>query len=530
MIKDIKQVAKKLKINSKDMFCYGNNIAKINIDQNVDNNKINNSKLILVTAMTSNKSGIGKTTVSIGLADALNKLGKNVCLALREPSLGPVFGIKGGATGGGKSQVYPSDEINLHFTGDFHAIAQANNLLCSILDNHMFFGNALKIDPKKIFIKRCLDINERSLRDISYKIKDYTIKTGFNITAASEVMAILCLSENLDVLKQNLGNILVALDISGNPIYARDLNAQESMTILLKDAIKPNLVQTLDGTPAFVHLGPFANIAHGCNSITATKQALKYADYVVTEAGFGSDLGAEKFLNIKTRELNKTPDAVVLVVTISVVKEHGDGDLLKGFENVKKHIHNLTTVFGLNTVVAINVHKQDTQKEINQITKLIEAMGVKVRKAQGFAKGASGCLELANLVIENAKNPTKMNYVYEMTDSIEAKIEKIAQKVYGAKKVKYSKKAKQQLALIHQFGFDKFYVNMAKTQFSFSGDKSLLGAPKNFTLTIDDIEIRSGAKMIVAIAGKMLLMPGLGKNSNYNNMIIRSYGKIDGLF
>lgn len=487
-------------------------------------------KLILVTAMTSNKSGIGKTTVSIGLCDALNKLRHNAMLALREPSMGPVFGIKGGATGGGKATVQPSDEINLHFTGDFHAIAQANNLLSSIIDNHIFQGNKLNINPNKIYFKRCLDINDRSLREIEYQIGDYKIKTGFNITAASEVMAILCLSKNLEELKENLGNILVALDFNNNPIYARHLNAENAMALLLKDAIKPNMVKTTYGSFALIHLGPFANIAHGCNSLTATQTALSLADYCVTEAGFGSDLGAEKFLNIKTRLLNKVPDAVVLVVTLKVILEHGNGNLIAGFENVKKHIYNIKNVFGLNMAVAINKHKDDNLEDIKLLFDLCKNESVSTYIADAYNEGANGCLTLAQNIVKICEQKNNFKYVYDMQDSITEKIEKIATKVYGASKVNYSNLALEKIKLAEQFNMNDFFVNIAKTQFSFSDDKNLLGAPTDFEFNITDIEIRSGAKMIVAIAGSMLLMPGLGKNSNYLNMTINNEGEIEGLF
>ena len=490
----------------------------------------NGGKLILVTAMTSNKSGIGKTTISIGLADALNQIGKKTVLALREPSMGPVFGIKGGATGGGKARVEPSDEINLHFTGDFHAIAQANNLLSSIIDNHIFQGNKLNIDTAKIFHKRCLDVNDRSLREIEYFIRGEKIKTGFNITAASEVMAILSLSGNLKDLKENLGNILVALDKYGNPVYARDLNAHDAMSILLKDAIKPNLVETLEKTKALIHLGPFANIAHGCNSIIATRSALSMGEFCVTEAGFGSDLGAEKFLNIKTRLLNKTPDCVVLVVVVKVTKEHGNGDLVAGFENIKKHIQNLRDVFGLNVVVAINQHGDDSKEDLALLYNLCQNEKVETCFANAFTEGGNGCLDLAQKVVKLANKKNNFKYTYELKDSIKTKIEKIAKLVYGAKVVKYSEIANQKIELANRLNMTDYFVNIAKTQFSFSDDKNKLGVPKDFAFNVSDIEIRSGAKMIVAIAGNMLLMPGLGKTSNYLNMKLNKDGTIEGLF
>ena len=487
-------------------------------------------KLILVSAMTSNKSGIGKTTISIGLADALNQIGKKTVLALREPSMGPVFGIKGGATGGGKARVEPSDEINLHFTGDFHAIAQANNLLSSIIDNHIFQGNDLNIDTSKIFHKRCLDVNDRSLREIEYTVRDEKIKTGFNITAASEVMAILSLSKDLKDLKENLGNILVALDKSGNPVYAKDLKAQDAMAILLKDAIKPNLVETVENTKALIHLGPFANIAHGCNSVIATKTAFSMGEYCVTEAGFGSDLGAEKFLNIKTRLINKIPDCVVLVVVVKVTKEHGNGDLVAGFENVKKHIQNLRDVFGLNVIVAINKHSDDSEKDLNELYNLCLNEKVETCFASAFDEGGKGCIELAEKVVELSNKKSRFKYTYQLKDTIKTKIEKIAKNIYGAKQVEYSELANEKIELANRLKMNEFFVNIAKTQFSFSDDKNKLGAPKDFIFHVTDIEIRSGAKMIVAIAGNMLLMPGLGKKSNYLNMKLNDDGSIEGLF
>ncbi len=523
-MKNIREIAKKF--NIENILPYGDFMAKVDTAKGDKN-----GKLVLVTAMTSNKTGIGKTTISIGLADAMNSVGKQTMLALREPSMGPVFGIKGGATGGGLSSIVPSDEINLHFTGDFHAIAQANNLLASIIDNHIFQGNSLQIDTKNIFFKRCLDINDRSLRSVSYKIGDEIIETGFNITAASEVMAILCLSENLEVLKCNLGNILVALNKNGAPVFARDLHAQEAMTLLLKEAIKPNLVQTLKGTPALVHLGPFANIAHGCNSVTATKYALSHADYCVTEAGFGSDLGGEKFLDIKTRLLGgKVPDAVVLVVVCKVAKEHGEGDLVKGFENIKKHIANLKDLYKLPLVVALNRHSDDSPEDVELLKTLCEKEGVPVKICDAFTRGGDGCVDLANEVVKLCEKRSNFEYCYSMEDDIKTKIEKIATKVYGAKCVEYSEKAKEKLALAKKLGFENFFVNIAKTQFSFSDNMKLLGAPKDFVFNVTDLEIRSGAKMIVAIAGNMLLMPGLGKNSNYLNMSIDGNGEISGIF
>ncbi len=507
----------------KNVYVRGNGFAKVDAA-----NAAKKGKLVLVTAMTSNKSGVGKSTISIGLADAMNSLGAKTMLALREPSMGPVFGVKGGATGGGKSVILPENEINLHFTGDFHAIAQANNLLVSILDNHIFQGNELSVNTDKIYVKRCLDLNDRSLREISYKIGDKKVESGFVITAASEVMAITALSRTFKELKENLGNILVAENVKGEPIFARDLHAEDAMAILLREAFMPNLVSTMGGTPVLVHLGPFANIAHGCNSVVATLTALSHADFCVTEAGFGSDLGAEKFVDIKCRVLGRKPDAAVLVVTLKVVKEQGEGDILKGFENVKKHIKNCREVFGLKTVVALNKHSDDKKEEINLLKTLCEKEGIKAVICTAFTDGGAGCTALAEEVIKLAAEKKKNEeFVYELSDTLEKKIEKIATRVYGAKKVEYSSVAKQKLAVAEKF--PNFYVCIAKTQFSFSDDKNLLGAPSNFVFHISDIEIRSGAKMIVPIAGKQLLMPGLAKRSNYLNMSINDKGQVSGI-
>lgn len=523
-MKNITNLAKKIGFMPKEITPLGNQIAKV-----APSCRDNHAKLILVTAQTSNKFGIGKTTVSIGLADALSKLKKNCMLALREPSMGPVFGVKGGAIGGGKTTIEPQNEINLHFTGDFHAIAQANNLLSSIIDNHIYFGNELSIDTNHILHKRCLDINDRSLREIEYEIRGKKIKAGFNITAASEVMAICCLARDLDDLKTRLGSILIAFSTSGKPIFAKDLHAEDAMTAILVDAMKPNLVATANGTPALVHLGPFANIAHGCNSIVATQTALSKADYVVTEAGFGSDLGAEKFLDIKCRELGRTPDAVVLVVVADTTKQHGNGDLAKGFENIKRHIHNIKDVFGLNLVIAVNKHKSDSADDIELLKKLCENENVKAIVSDGFLNGAKGCSDLASEVLSACKKTKKCHFAYELNDSIKDKIKKIAQKIYSAKDVQFSHAAETKIALAEKLNFSSHYVNIAKTQFSFTDDKNLLGAPTNHTLKITDIELRCGAKMIVAIAGNMLLMPGLARESAYLEIKVDKNGNITGI-
>ena len=521
-LQDIEIIAKKAGFDKSDIFCYGNHIAKVN-------HKLGKKqgKLVLVTAMTSNKTGIGKTTISIGLADALNMLGKKAMLALREPSLGPVFGIKGGATGGGKSSIEPSEEINLHFTGDFHAVTEATNLLASIVDNHIYQGNALDLDTDKIMVRRCLDVNDRSLREIVYSIKGKKVKTGFDITSASEIMAIMCLSKNLSDLKYRLGNIMVGRDFKNQPVYAKDLKAEDSLAILLKDALKPNLVQSLSGTPALVHMGPFANIAHGCNSVIATTLALTHSQYTITEAGFGSDLGGEKFCDITSRVLSKLPDGCVLVVTISAIKEHGQGDIAKGFENVKKHISNMRDVFGLPVVVAINKHKDDKAQELWQVEKCLIEEKTPYAVATPFEKGGNGCKDLAVLVEKICSQKKNFCYVWDWKDDIKTRVEKIATKIYGAKTVKFSPLAKRKLEEAEKH--PDYFVNIAKTQSSLSDDKNLLGAPSGFDFHISDLQIRHGAKMIVFVAGDMFLMPGLGKNSNYQNMKIDKNGKTKGI-
>ncbi len=516
----LKDVIKDFDIEEKNLTYYGNDFAKV---ENVAGKK--NGKLILVTAMTSNKLGVGKTTVSIGLCDALNQLGNKSILSLREPSMGPVFGVKGGATGGGKASLRNSDSINLHFTGDFHAVAQANNLLSSIIDNHIFQGNELGID--KIFFKRCLDVNDRSLRDITYKIGDKTYRTGFNITAASEVMAICCLSKSLKELEKNLGEILVGTNKNGKPIFAKDLKAEKSMTVLLKDAMKPNLTLTEEGSLAAVHFGPFANIAHGASSVVATDFALSHSDYAVTEAGFGSDLGGEKFFDITSNVLKKKVAATVLVVTIGVMKEQKNFDF--GLENVKKHILNLRDVFKTNLVVAINKHTKDSKSDIEKIKLLCWDLDVPCVVCEPFTKGGKGCSELAKEVLLATEKKQNTKTVYSVKEDIKTKIEKIAKTVYGAEKVTYFKQAEEKIAFAEKMG-KNFYVNIAKTQFSFSDDKKLVGAPTGFEMKVKDIEIRNGANMIVAIAGNIVLMPGLAKKSNYLDIKLSSSGKIDGIF
>ena len=536
---NIRKIAKKLGIKAKNLELYGNYKAKIK-----DVYLKPTGKLVLVTAINPTSAGEGKTTVSIGLADAFTKLDQKVCLALREPSLGPVFGLKGGATGGGYSQVIPMEDINLHFTGDFHAITSANNLLCSFIDNHIFQGNELNINPEKIVFNRCLDLNDRSLREIKVGIgekNDTERPDKFNITAASEIMAILCLSSDVMDLKERLGNILVAYDYDDNPIFAKQLHVQDAMTILLKDAINPNLVQTLIGTPAIVHCGPFANIAHGCNSIIATKLGMTYAKYTITEAGFGADLGAEKFLDTKCRIAQIKPNAVVIVATVKALKLHGSlskDDLLhedltalkNGLPNLVKHIENIKNIYHLPVIVAINKYSSDTDAEIAMIEDCANALNVKAVPCDVWGKGGQGAIDLAKEVVKLCEQESKFEYCYNLDDDIKTKIFKIASKVYGAKKVSYTEKALNDLKLANKLGCDKLPIIVAKTQYSLSDNPKLLGAPKDFEITIKELQIRSGAKFIVAIAGSMLLMPGLPKVPAGANMKIDGNNVITALF
>ena len=536
--KPISEVALNLGVEKDKIEYYGNFKAKIN-----DFNFNEKGKLILVTAINPTSAGEGKTTVSIGLADGLKRINKNVCLALREPSLGPVFGVKGGATGGGYSQVIPMEDINLHFTGDFHAITSANNLLCSFIDNHIFQGNLLNINPQKVVFNRCLDLNDRALRQVEVaRSKDCNPRFDrFNITAASEIMAILCLSVSLDDLKQRLGNILVAFTYDNKPIYAKDLKVNGAMAILLKDAIKPNLVQTLAGTPALVHGGPFANIAHGCNTIIATKLALTYADYVVTEAGFGADLGAQKFLDTKCRVGNLKPNAVVIVATVRALKLHGGAQkdalaqedvekVKKGTENLIRHINNIKNVYKLPVVVSINKFLTDTDKEIKAIKKEVEKLGVKAIECSVWKDGGLGAEELANEVVKMCENENNFSYCYDLSESIESKINSIAKKIYGANKAVLSEQAKAQLKDIESLKeYNSLPVIIAKTQYSFSDDAKKIGAPTDFDININEIQLRSGAGFIVAIAGSMLLMPGLSKSPAGEKMDINN-DVITGLF
>ena len=483
------------------------------------------ANLILVTATNPTPYGEGKTTVTVGLSDGLARIGKRVCAALREPSLGPVFGIKGGATGGGYSQVTPSEDINLHFNGDFHAITSANNLIAAMLDNHIHHGNALNIDPARVVFKRCMDMNDRSLREIEIgleKSNKFTRKDGFVITAASEIMAILCLATDLKNLKKRVENIVVAYDKEGGLVRAKSLNCADAVCVLLKEAIKPNLVQTLEGTPVLIHGGPFANIAHGCNSVIATKTALNLAGYVVTEAGFGAELGAQKFLDIKCRTAGLAPKCVVLVSTIRSLKYNGgcdkDGisqpnlDALKlGGENLKAHIENLKN-FNQNVIVALNKFAADSDEEIAHVRALCEESGAGFSLCEGFLKGSAGTEDLAKKVAQICEKPAReINFTYEPADPVKTKIEKIATKIYGAKDVVFSPRAQEDLAEISRLGFESLPVCVAKTQYSFSSDAKLLGRPKGFSFEVSALEIRGGAGFIVAVSGSTMLMPGLPK-------------------
>ena len=526
--KDITEVAKTLGIENK-IELYGSNKAKISLDL-LD--KKRNSKLVLVTAINPTPMGEGKTTVSISLNDALCKLGKKSILTLREPSLGPVFGVKGGATGGGYAQVIPMEDINLHFTGDFHAITTANNLLCSVIDNHIYQGNTLNID--KVIFKRCLDLNDRQLRVINTGLsKEKNTKEridGFDITAASEIMAILCLSKDLNDLKRRIGNIVIGYDNKGKEITARMLKADGAMTVLLKDAIKPNLVQTLEGNPCIIQGGPFANIAHGCNSVIATNIAMSLGDITVTEAGFGADLGAEKFLDIKCRNINTHPDAVVLVATIRSLKYHGGMPkediakesidyLEKGMNNLYKHIHNLKEVYGLNVVVAINRFSADTNKEISFLEEKLNKIDVDYAVTDGYSLGSDGSIELARKVLDNINKPNNFNYAYDINDSIKEKIYKVSTKIYGAKDVEYSDVALEKLSLLEE-KYNKVPICIAKTQYSLSDDPKNLDPKKDYNIHVTDLVLKSGAEFIVVLTGDIMTMPGLPKVPNSENIDI----------
>ena len=544
-MKPIKEVAEKLGIAEDALSLYGNYKAKISAGQLDALKDKPDGKLILVTAISPTPAGEGKTTTSVGLVDALAAIGKKAVIALREPSLGPVFGIKGGAAGGGHAQVVPMEDINLHFTGDFHAIGVANNLLAALIDNHIHHGNALGIDSRRITWKRAVDMNDRQLRHIvdglQGKVNGVPREDGFDITVASEVMAILCLSENITDLKNRLEKIIIGYSFEGKPITAKDLKAGGAMAAVLKDAIHPNLVQTLEHTPALIHGGPFANIAHGCNSVLATKLALKYADYAVTEAGFGADLGAEKFIDIKCRTSGLRPAAVVLVATIRALKMHGGvakSDLAEeniqavvdGLPNLEKHLENIQDVYGLPAVVAINKFPLDTEAELQAVYDACQKRGVDVVISDVWANGGAGGKELAEKVVELAEGDNHFQFVYNEEDSIETKLNKIVTKVYGGKGVRLTPAAKRELKQLEELGFSNYPICMAKTQYSFSDDAKKLGAPKDFVVTISQLKVSAGAGFIVALTGAIMTMPGLPKVPASEKIDVDKDGNISGLF
>ncbi|MBQ2473920.1 MAG: formate--tetrahydrofolate ligase [Ruminococcus sp.] len=540
----IKEVAAQIGITEDELEFYGKYKAKLSDELSARVQSNPDGKLILVTAINPTPAGEGKTTTTAGLGQAMAKIGKKAIIALREPSLGPVFGIKGGAAGGGYAQVLPMEDINLHFTGDMHAITSANNLCCAMLDNHIQQGNALGIDQRRILIKRCLDMNDRALRNIVIglggKVNGVPREDHFIITVASEVMAILCLAADIDDLKRRLGNILVAYNYAGEPVYAKDLQADGAMTALLKDAIKPNLVQTLEGTPAIMHGGPFANIAHGCNSVRATKLALKLADYCITEAGFGSDLGAEKFLDIKCRFAGLRPSAIVLVATCRALKYNGGVPkaevsqenleaLQKGIVNLGVHIENMRK-YGVPVVVAINRFGTDTEAELSYIENYCKQNGADFALSDVFGKGGDGGVELAQKVVEACEKPSDFCPIYDIDLTVKEKIEAIATQIYGAAKVNYTTAAEKAIAEVQKLGADKLPVCIAKTQYSLSDDPALLGAPKDFTITVRNVSLSNGAGFTVVYTGDIMTMPGLPKAPAAHNIDVNNEGKITGLF
>lgn len=543
-MQDIRDIAGKLEISEDELELYGRYKAKISLEAWERVKDRPNGRLVLVTAINPTPAGEGKTTTSVGLADAFHRQGKKVAVALREPSLGPCFGLKGGAAGGGYAQVVPMEDINLHFTGDFHAITTAHNLLAAVLDNHIQQGNALDIDVRRVVWKRVLDLNDRALRHVVIglggKAHGVPRETGFDITVASEMMAILCLASDLEDMKKRLGEIVVAYTRGGRAVRAKELHVTGALTLLFKDAIKPNLVQTLEGTPAFIHGGPFANIAHGCNSIMATKFALKFADYVVTEAGFGADLGAEKFLNIKCRFAGIHPDAVVIVATVRALKMHGGLDkteldrvdmsaLEEGLANLTKHIENIQK-FGLPAVVAVNAFPTDTKEELDFVERECRAMGAEVALSEVWAKGGEGGLKLAEKVEAAFDKPNSFHFLYEKDQTIPEKIEAVAREIYGADGVDFTGPAQKQLQEIEALGLDKMPVCMAKTQYSLSDDPAKLGRPSGFRITVRELRVSAGAGFIVALTGNILTMPGLPRHPAAENMDIDKDGRITGLF
>ena len=543
--KHIREIAAAAGVDEKYLEQYGSYKAKVDYRMLKDLADKPDGKLILVTAITPTPAGEGKTTTSVGLADGMKKIGKNVIVALREPSLGPVFGIKGGAAGGGYAQVVPMEDINLHFTGDFHAIGAANNLLAAMLDNHIQQGNALGIDVKRITWKRCVDMNDRQLRNVidglGGRMQGVPREDGFDITVASEVMAVLCLASDIPDLKARLGRIIVGYTYDGKPVTAHDLKAEGAMTALLKDALKPNLVQTLEGTPAFIHGGPFANIAHGCNSVTATRMAMKLGDYAVTEAGFAADLGAEKFLDIKCRMAGLTPSAVVVVATVRALKYHGGvakadlnqenlAALEKGMPNLLQHVKNIKAVFGLPCVVAINAFPTDTKAELDLVEAKCRDLGVNVALSEVWAKGGEGGVALAEEVVRLCEQPNSFRQSYDLESSIEEKLEAICKRIYHADGVQLTDGAKKQAKTLAELGFANMPICMAKTQYSFSDDPALLGAPEGFTVTVRNLKVSAGAGFIVALTGDIMTMPGLPKAPAAEKIDVDENGKISGLF
>ena len=543
-MKPITEIAKTAGVDSEYLELYGNYKAKVDY-RLLRDSKRPDGKLILVTAINPTPAGEGKTTTTVGLADAMRRLDKNTLVALREPSLGPVFGVKGGAAGGGYAQVVPMEDINLHFTGDFHAIGAANNLCAAMLDNHIQQGNLLGIDVKRITWKRCVDMNDRQLRNIvdglGGRMQGVPREDGFDITVASEIMAVLCLSADIPDLKARLGRMVVAYTYDGKPVTAHDLKAEGAMAALLKDALKPNLVQTLEGTPAFIHGGPFANIAHGCNSVMATKMAMRLADYAVTEAGFGADLGAEKFLDIKCRLAGLKPSAVVVVATVRALKNHGGvakadlntenlEALEKGLPNLLQHVENITKVFGLPCVVAINAFPTDTAAELKLVEDKCRELGVNVALSEVWAKGGEGGIALAEEVVRLCEQPNGFRFAYDTEDTIEQKLNDIARKVYHADGVELTAGARKQMKELEALGFDKLPICMAKTQYSFSDDASKLGAPRGFTITVRNLKVSAGAGFLVALTGDIMTMPGLPKVPAAEKIDVDENGKITGLF
>ena len=543
--KDIREIAKEAGVAEKYLELYGRSKAKVDYKLLSDLEERPNGKLILVTAINPTPAGEGKTTTSVGLTDGLRHIGKKAVVALREPSLGPVFGVKGGAAGGGYAQVVPMEDINLHFTGDFHAIGAANNLLAALLDNHIYQGNALRIDPKRITWKRVVDMNDRQLRSVidglGPRTNGVTREDGYDITVASEIMAVLCLSSSISDMKERLAKMIIGYDYDNQPVTAGQLHAEGAMCALLKDAIKPNLVQTLEGTPAFIHGGPFANIAHGCNSVMATRMAMKLGEYAVTEAGFGADLGAEKFLDIKCRMAGFKPSAVVVVATVRALKHHGGvlkadlnnenlEALQKGMPNLLRHVENVTKVYGLPCVVAINRFPTDSEAELDLVREKCREIGVNVALSEVWAKGGEGAIELAQEVVRLCETPNNFSYVYGTELTIKEKLNTIVQRVYHGKNAVLTASAAKQAAQLEELGFGNLPICMAKTQYSFTDDAKALGAPEDFSITVSNLKVSAGAGFIVALTGDVMTMPGLPKKPAAENIDVDENGRISGLF